>query len=95
MQLNITGQHIEITDALRNFIHTKFARLEHYFDRINQVHVILKVEKIAQIVEATMYVDGGELHATAESDNMYAAIDNLVDKLAKQLTRYKNKLKQY
>ncbi|MFP1763319.1 ribosome hibernation promoting factor [Lonsdalea quercina] len=95
MQLNITGHHVEITDALRKFLNTKFAKLEQYFDRINQVYVVLKVEKIQQIAEATIHVNGGELHATSEAEEMYAAIDLLVDKLARQLNKHKDKLKQH
>ncbi|ARU92509.1 ribosome hibernation promoting factor [Tatumella citrea] len=95
MQLNITGQQIEITEGLRQFIHTKFARLEHYFEHINQVYIVLKVEKVQQIADATLHVNGGELHATATTDDMYSAIDGLTDKLARQLTRHKEKLKQH
>lgn len=95
MQLNITGQHVEITDPLRDFVNNKFAKLEHYFDRINQVYIVLKVERVMQVAEATLHVNGGELHATAEAVDMYAAIDGLIDKLSRQLTRHKDKLKQH
>ena len=95
MQLNITGQHVEITSALREFVNTKFAKLAQYSDRITQVHIVLKVERVQQIAEATLHVSGGELHATSEADDMYAAIDGLIDKLARQLTKHKDKLKQH
>lgn len=95
MQLNLTGQNVEITEALREFISNKFAKLEHYFDRINQVYIVLKVEKVTQVAEATLHVNGGELHATAEAEDMYAALDGLIDKLARQLTRHKDKLKKH
>ncbi|CNC56812.1 ribosomal subunit interface protein [Yersinia pseudotuberculosis] len=95
MQLNITGHHVEITEALREFVTTKFAKLEQYFDRINQVYVVLTVEKVKQIAEATVHVNGGELHASSEQEDMYAAIDILVDKLARQLNKHKDKLKQH
>lgn len=95
MQLNITGQHVEITTALREFVNTKFAKLVQYSDRITQVHIVLKVERVQQIAEATVHVSGGELHATSEADDMYAAIDGLIDKLARQLTKHKDKLKQH
>lgn len=95
MQPNITGHHVEITDALREFVTTKFAKLEQYFDRINQVYVVLSVEKVKQIAEATVHVNGGELHASSEQEDMYAAIDILVDKLARQLNKHKDKLKQH
>ncbi|WP_312241457.1 ribosome hibernation promoting factor [Pantoea sp.] len=95
MQLNITGQHVEITDPLRDFVNNKFAKLEQYFDRINQVYIVLKVERVMQVAEATLHVNGGELHATSEAEDMYAAIDGLIDKLSRQLTRHKDKLKQH
>ncbi|EHD23460.1 MULTISPECIES: ribosome hibernation promoting factor [Brenneria] len=95
MQLNITGHHIEITPPLRDFVNTKFAKLEQYFDRINLVNVVLKVEKVQQIADATLHVNGGELHATSEAEDMYAAIDLLIDKLARQLNKHKDKLKQH
>ncbi|MDT0177061.1 ribosome hibernation promoting factor [Enterobacter sp. BRE11] len=95
MQLNLTGQNVEITEPLREFINTKFAKLEHYFDRINQVYIVLKVEKVTQVAEATLHVNGGEQHATSEAEDMYAALDGLVDKLVRQLTRHKDKLKKH
>ena len=95
MQLNITGNNVEITPALREFVTTKFAKLEQYFERINQVYIVLKVEKVSHIAESTLHVNGGELHASAEGQDMYAAIDGLIDKLARQLNKHKDKLKQH
>lgn len=94
MQLNITGHNVEITEALREFVTAKFAKLEQYFERINQVYVVLKVEKVTHISDATLHVNG-EIHASAEGQDMYAAIDGLIDKLARQLTKHKDKLKQH
>ncbi|OQP35348.1 MULTISPECIES: ribosome hibernation promoting factor [Pantoea] len=95
MQLNITGQNVEVTEPLREFINNKFAKLEHYFDRINQVYIVLKVERVTQVADATLHVNGGELHATSEAEDMYAALDGLVDKLARQLNRHKDKLNKH
>ena len=92
MQLNITGNNVEITEALREFVTAKFAKLEQYFDRINQVYVVLKVEKVTHTSDATLHVNGGEIHASAEGQDMYAAIDGLIDKLARQLTKHKDNL---
>ena len=78
-----------------DFVNTKFAKLEQYFDRINQVYIVLKVEKVTHISDATLHVNGGEIHASAEGQDMYAAIDGLIDKLARQLTKHKDKLKQH
>lgn len=95
MQLNITGQNVEITEPLRDFVTTKFAKLEQYFDRINQVYIVLKVEKVTQVADATLHVNGGELHATSGGKDMYAAVDGLIDKLTRQLNKHKDKLKQH
>ena len=95
MQINLTGHHVEITGALRDYVISKFERLERHFDHISNVHVILNVEKLAQIAEATLHVNGGELFANAEHEDMYAAIDALVDKLDRQMKKHKEKLKAH
>ncbi|RTE86353.1 MULTISPECIES: ribosome hibernation promoting factor [Gammaproteobacteria] len=95
MQINLTGHHIEITEALRDYVDTKFAKLERHFDHINNVHVILNVEKLNQKAEATVHLNGGEVFATSEHTDMYAAIDGLIDKLDRQVIKHKEKLKQH
>ena len=91
MQLNITGQHLELTDALRDYISNKVTRLERHVDGITNVQVTLKVEKERQIAEATLHVAGADLHATAEDEDMYASIDALTDKIDRQLIKHKEK----
>lgn len=91
MQVNISGHQLDVTDALRDYIEEKFARLERHFDKITNVQVTLEVEKLKQKVEATLHVAGGEVVANAESDDMYAAIDLLTDKLDRQLIKHKEK----
>jgi putative sigma-54 modulation protein len=92
MQINLTGHHLDVTDSLRTYVHEKFERLGRHFDHINNVHVILQVEKLRQIAEAKLNVNGGEIFANSESEDMYAAIDNLVDKLDRQVIKHKEKL---
>lgn len=92
MQINLTGHHLDVTDSLRNYVHEKFARISRHFDHINNVHVILQVEKLRQIAEAKLNVNGGEIFANSESEDMYAAIDSLVDKLDRQVIKHKEKL---
>ncbi|MCC4264911.1 ribosome hibernation promoting factor [Oceanimonas baumannii] len=94
MQINLTGHHVEITDALRDYVNSKFTRLERHFDHITNAHVILNVEKMQQIAEAKLHVSGGELFANSQHENMYAAIDGLIDKLDRQIIKHKEKLKQ-
>ena len=92
MQINLSGHHIELTDALRDYVTSKFARLERHFEHINNVQVILTVEKLKQIAEAKLNVNGGEIFANGQDDSMYAAIDALMDKLDRQIIKYKEKL---
>lgn len=95
MQINLSGHHVEITDSLRDFVNTKFAKLERHFDHINNVYVVLTVEKLQQIAEATLNINGGEIHAKADNQDMYAAIDSLTDKLDRQVIKHKEKLKAH
>ena len=92
MQINLTGHHVDITDSLRTYVNEKFERLERHFDHINNVHVILEVNKVRQIAEAKLNVNGGEIFANSESQKMYAAIDDLVDKLDRQVIKHKEKM---
>ena len=92
MQINLTGHHLDLTDALRNYVNDKFQRLERHFDHINNVHVVLEVEKVRQKAEAKLNVNGGEIFATSEEEVMYAAIDSLVDKLDRQVIKHKEKM---
>ena len=95
MQINLTGHHVEITDSLRNYVDTKFEKLERHFDHINNVHVILNVEKIHQKAESKLNLNGGEVFATSEHSDMYAAIDSLIDKLDRQVIKHKEKLQRH
>mgnify|MGYP000347168484 FL=1 len=92
MQINISGHHIEITPALRSYAEEKIKRLEHHFDQITRSDITLTVEKLRQKAECNIHVSGGDLHASAEDENMYAAIDSLSDKLDRQLLKHKEKL---
>ncbi len=92
MQINLTGHHVDITESLRNYVHEKFEKLERHFDHINNVHVILSVEKLRQSAEAKLNVNGGEIFANAETEDMYAAIDSLIDKLDRQVIKHKEKM---
>jgi putative sigma-54 modulation protein len=92
MQLSLTGHHIEITPALRNYVDTKLARLQRHFDNMTDIHCILTVEKLEHKAEATVYLGGGTIHADSVEPDMYAAIDMLVDKLDRQVKKHKEKV---
>ena len=88
MQLNLSGQHIDITDSLRDHVNKKFEKLTRHFDHMTNVHVVLSVEKLRQKAEATVHA----LFASDEQENMYSAIENLVAKLDRQIIKHKDKI---
>ena len=92
MQLNVSGHHVEITDSLRGYVESKVERLERHFDLVSDVHCILTVEKMRHKAEAKVNVNGGTIFAETTEDDMYAAIDGLVDKLDRQVRKHKEKL---
>jgi putative sigma-54 modulation protein len=92
MQLNLTGHHVELTTPMRDYVNSKMERLERHFDHVTDIHVVLSVEKQRHKAEATMNVSGGTLFADSVQEDMYAAIDSLVDKLDRQVKKHKEKL---
>ena len=91
MQLTVSGHHIDITDALRTHVSDKFDKLQRHIDHITKIEVTLIVEKQLHKAEAGLHVSGADLFASAESDDMYAAIDVLADKLDRQIIKHKEK----
>ncbi|ORU91987.1 MAG: hypothetical protein A6F70_01510 [Cycloclasticus sp. symbiont of Bathymodiolus heckerae] len=92
MQLSLSGHHVDITDALRDYTNTKFDKIKRHFDKVIDVHVILSVEKLEQKAEATIQLNGTKVFAEDTQENMYAAIDTLVDKLDRQVVKHKEKM---
>ncbi len=91
MNLNIQGHHVDLTDSLRNYVSGKIERLERHMDGLLEINVILAVEKLRHKAEATLHVSGANLFAESVEDDMYAAIDGLVDKLDRQVRKHKEK----
>ncbi|MDK2778541.1 MAG: ribosome-associated translation inhibitor RaiA [Pseudomonadota bacterium] len=91
MKINISGHHVEITDSLRTYVEEKLSKMERHFDNITNGQVTLTVIKERMTAEATIHVAGADLHAKAENDDMYAAIDQMADKLDRQVLKHKEK----
>jgi len=91
MQLNLTGHHVEITPALKEYVSSKLVRIERHFDNVTDINCILTVEKLRHKAEAKINVSGGTLFADSVADDMYAAIDSLIDKLDRQIKKHKEK----
>jgi putative sigma-54 modulation protein len=95
MQIELTGHHIEVTDSLNDYVNEKMARLERHFDKVSNTHVILGLEGVRHKAEATVHMSGHDIFANCTEDDMYAAIDGLVDKLDRQVKKHKEKLKNH
>ena len=95
MQLDVTGHHVGITDSLREYVASKLEKIERHFDQVTDVHCILTVEKQRHKAEATISVNGAKIYADATNVDMYAAIDALVDKLDRQVKKYKEKISDH
>lgn len=95
MQLTISGHHLDLTDALKDYVDNKLERLTNHHDKITLTEVTLSVEKLEQKAEARVHVSGKDLFADATDQDMYAAIDQLTDKLDRQLIKHKEKLRSH
>ena len=95
MQLNVTGANVEVTPALRGYVEKKLERIARHFDQVIDVHCVMTVEKLRQKAEATLHASGCAIHADATEENMYAAIDALVDKLDRCVKKHKEKKRDH
>lgn len=95
MQLHFTGRNIEITAALKTFTEEKFQKLDRRHANLGNIHVVFHIDHLTHQAEATVSMNGAEIHASAKADDMYAAIDELVDKLVAQITKHKEKISDH
>jgi putative sigma-54 modulation protein len=95
MQVSLSGHHVDITDSIRNYVHDKIQRLDRHFDQALDINIILTVEKLRHKAEATLHVSGNKIHADDVKEDMYAAIDGLIDKLDRQGKKHMEKIKSH
>jgi putative sigma-54 modulation protein len=91
MNLHLSGHHIEITPAIRDYVLSKLERITNHFDHVIDVNVILTVEKLRRRIEASVHVRGKEIFCESADSDMYAAIDGLSDKLDRAIIKHKEK----
>lgn len=91
MNLHLTGHQLPITPAIREYVEVKLQRITHHFDNVIDVNVIMSVEKLKQKIEATVHLRGRDIFCESAADDMYAAIDGLVDKLDRTILKHKEK----
>ncbi len=100
MNLTISGHHVEVTPSLREYVLTKLDRVTRHFDQVVDVNVLLTVEKLTekkrrQKAEVTLHTKGKDIFIEQANEDMYAAIDQLMDKLDRQVCRHKDKLQNH
>ena len=95
MQLDVSGQNIEITDSLYDYVREKVDRVQRHMDHVTTAHVVLSVEKFRNFAEINLAASGATLHADAEHEDMYAAIDAMADKIDRQARRHQGKIKDH
>jgi len=91
MNLNLTGHHLDITPAIRDYVVAKLDRVTRHFDHVIDVNVVMSVDKLQHKVEVNLHTRGKDIHVEAIEADMYAAIDALVDKLDRQVLKHKEK----
>ena len=91
MNLQLTGHQLPITPAIREYIAGKLQRITHHFDNVIDVNVVMSVEKLQQRIEATVHVRGRDIFCENSAQDMYAAIDGLIDKLDRTIIKHKEK----
>jgi putative sigma-54 modulation protein len=100
MNLTISGHHLEITPSMREYVLTKLDRVTRHFDQVVDINVLLSFEKLKekerrQKAEVTVHVKGKDIYVENFHEDMYAAIDQLMDKLDRQVCRHKDKLQNH
>ena len=91
LPIQLSGHGVEITTTLNDFIHKKFERVRKHSDHITSIHVFLNVSKHTHKAETTIHIPGREFYASAEAEDMYKAIDLLIDKIVRQMDKHKEK----
>lgn len=100
MNLTISGHHLEVTPALRGYVIAKLDRITRHFDQVVDVKVLLTVDNMKekqrrQRAECTVHVKGRDLFAESSHADLYAAVDDLADKLDRQVGKYKTRIQDH
>jgi putative sigma-54 modulation protein len=91
MNLHLSGHHVEVTPAIRDYVTTKLSRITRHFDQVIDVNVIVSVDKLKKKAEANVHLKGKDIFVESIDEDMYAAIDALVDKLDRQILKHKER----
>lgn len=91
MNVQVSGHHVEVTPAIREYVLSKLERVQRHFDQVIDINVILSVEKLRQKAEISVHMRGKDIHVESDDADLYAAIDLMMDKLDRQIIKHKQK----
>jgi len=95
MSVTVTFRHTEPMESLRAYAEEKVAKTKKYFDAPLEAHIVLSVEKFRHIADVTLNVDGGRIKAVEETEDMYSAIDKVMDKIELQVKKRMSKIRDH
>lgn len=95
MEIRIAGRHIRVTDAMKDYARKKLSHLERYFNHIIEAHLIMNVEKNVHKIEVVLHTNVGKIFGEEKTNDMYASIDKVLEKMEVQLKRQKEKIKEH
>lgn len=95
MNLQISGHHLDVSPAIRDYVSQKLQKVTRHFDHVIDIHVVLSVEKLNQKAEVTLHVPGKDIFVESIDPNLYAAVDDITDKLDRQVQKYKQKIQDH
>jgi len=91
MNVQVSGHHVEVTQAIRDYVLSKLERIQRHFDQVIEINVILSVQKLRQKAEISVHLPGKDIHVESDDEDLYAAIDLMMDKLDRQIIKHKQK----
>ncbi len=91
MNVQVSGHHVEVTSAIREYVMSKLERIQRHFDQVIDINVVLSVQKLRQMAEISVHMPGKDIHVESDDEDLYAAIDLMMDKLDRQIIKHKGK----
>jgi len=91
MNVQVSGHHVEVTQAIRDYVLSKLERVQRHFDQVIEINVILSVQKLRHKAEISVHLPGKDIHVESDDEDMYAAVDLMMDKLDRQIIKHKQK----
>ena len=91
MNVQVSGHHVEVTQPIHDYVLAKLERVQRHFDHVIDINVTLSVQKLRQKAEISVHLRGKDIHVESDDEDLYAAIDLMMDKLDRQIIKHKQK----